>query len=115
MELVMNLALGASRSFAHSLAPWLSKVTGSFAGWRAANVPAVAMTLHKGQIWSIRHPRGREVRCLRGALWVTHDGDPKDTVVAAGLTYRADRDTRMLLYALETAELRLATKNRRIA
>lgn len=40
------------------------------------------------------------VRCAQGGVWITHDGDPKDVILMAGETYRAQREDAMHLYAL---------------
>ena len=60
--------------------------------------------LDKGATMTIACPLRCEVHCVLGALWITHDGDPKDIVVEAGHSYRADRNARMLVYALEDSE-----------
>jgi hypothetical protein len=44
---------------------------------------------------------------VSGTLWVTHDCDPKDIVLAAGQEYCCDRASRMLVQALEDADLTL--------
>jgi hypothetical protein len=59
----------------------------------------VAMT--KAAILTVERPLGASVSCLRGSLWITHDGEPKDIVLEAGASYESDRATRMLVYALE--------------
>lgn len=41
------------------------------------------------------------VCCASGSLWITQDGDPKDTIVGAQESYRADREGAMRLYALQ--------------
>jgi len=40
------------------------------------------------------------VRCARGSVWITHDGDPKDVILAGGETYRAQRTDALHLFAL---------------
>ena len=42
-----------------------------------------------------------ELRCARGSLWITHDGDPKDILLASGESYRATREDAMHVYALQ--------------
>jgi len=40
------------------------------------------------------------VRCAEGRLWITHDGDPKDVVLDARQSYRAEREDPMRVHAL---------------
>jgi hypothetical protein len=44
-----------------------------------------------------------EVRCARGSLWITHDGDPKDVILAPGDSYRAERRDAMHVFAMQPA------------
>jgi len=41
------------------------------------------------------------VCCARGSVWITHDGDPKDVILAAHESYRAERDDAMHVFALQ--------------
>jgi hypothetical protein len=40
------------------------------------------------------------VCCTSGVLWITHDGDPKDVILAGGDEYWAEREDAMHLFAL---------------
>lgn len=60
-------------------------------------------TLARGATVAIEAPLGQEIFCIDGALWITHDGDPKDHVVDAGHGHVADRATRLVVYALQDA------------
>lgn len=42
------------------------------------------------------------VRCASGSLWITQDGDPKDVILAADESYRAERSEPMHLSALQS-------------
>lgn len=44
--------------------------------------------------------RGDRVECLAGTLWITQDGDPRDTVLGTGESFTADRDGRLLASAM---------------
>lgn len=46
-----------------------------------------------------------QVTCMRGNLWITHDGDPKDVILYGGENYRAQRQDAMHLYALQDCVL----------
>ena len=86
--------------------------------WRTSRVAEKGLTMipvvgnmhdiQKGATLVVHKPQHRDVTCLQGALWITHDGDPKDIVLDAGEHYEADRPTRMLIHALENARIRLA-------
>jgi hypothetical protein len=67
----------------------------------AAQAPAVL--LGKGSLASVQHPLGRTVRCERGSLWLTFDNDCRDVVLDAGARHVCDRDTCMIVAALEDA------------
>ena len=47
------------------------------------------------------------VRCARGSVWITHDGDPKDVILVGGEYYRAERDDPMHLFALAPSVVEL--------
>lgn len=64
--------------------------------------------LDKGSIVAVERALGRSVECLRGCLWITHDGDARDIVLNHGDRYIADRDARMLIQALEPSTSRFS-------
>ena len=47
------------------------------------------------------------VRCEQGGLWITHDGDPKDVILAAREGYRAQREDAMHVFALQPCVLEI--------
>ena len=47
------------------------------------------------------------VRCTSGVLWITHDGDPKDVIMAGGDEYWAEREDAMHLFALRPCLLEI--------
>lgn len=47
------------------------------------------------------------VRCSSGSLWITHDGDPRDVIVDAQGSYRADRESAMHVFALQHCVLEI--------
>jgi len=54
------------------------------------------------------HPVGVEIRCRKGAAWVTQEGDPRDHVLAPGEAIRFARAGRVLVSAVGacTCEIR---------
>lgn len=63
--------------------------------------------LQKGATLVVPQPQGVRLTCERGQVWITHDGDCRDIVLAAGERYTSDRGTRMLVHGLEAAAVRL--------
>ena len=63
--------------------------------------PAPMHRLDKGATLVVAQPRGTTIECRNGSLWLTHDGDIKDIVLAAGEHYRSGSDRRLLVHALE--------------
>jgi hypothetical protein len=47
------------------------------------------------------------VRCAKGSLWITQDGDPKDVILGEQQTYQAEREQPMHLSALQPCVLEI--------
>jgi len=47
------------------------------------------------------------LRCAKGSLWITHDGDPKDVILMGGEIYRAERQAPLHLFALAPTVLEI--------
>lgn len=75
---------------------------------QACRPPPGVVTLGKGSIHRIERPAGWVVACVAGSVWLTHDGDPRDIVLAAGERHVADRASRLLVQALEPAAIEWA-------
>ena len=69
----------------------------------AAGASLQSHRFEKGEILALAQPIGCEIVCLRGAVWITHDGDPKDVVLDAGQHHVVDRGTPMLIQSLANA------------
>lgn len=80
-----------------------------------ADAPDAPMVTHRftmqlRQGWSeevVQPDHGVQVRCKRGRLWITHDGDPKDVVLDPDETYTAERGARMTLHAMQPCEMEM--------
>ena len=44
-------------------------------------------TLRAEQSLRVEYARGVEIRCMRGVLWITSEGDPLDRFLVHGETY----------------------------
>jgi len=51
-----------------------------------------ALRLARGEPLRLQDPVGRHLSVLDGSVWVTQQGDPRDPVLAAGETFRFDRN-----------------------
>lgn len=72
-------------------------------------------TLHlKGGTCEVvmRPDPGVTIRCSRGRLWITHDGDPRDVVLEANQSYTAERCDQMTLHAVVDSEMEMAVRRR---
>ena len=80
---------------------------------RAMVMPAAGdiRRLQKGAIFMVSRPMHLAIDCLRGSVWITHDGDPKDIILEVGQSHRPDRDAPMLIQALEIVDIRVAVSN----
>jgi hypothetical protein len=98
MEIPMNLALAPW--FRRAPAPAITRRPGASAG------PS-SQLLHKNATLDVRNPMGVTVECIYGSLWLTHDGDCKDIILEAGQRYSSATRARLLVHALDTAQVRL--------
>lgn len=48
-------------------------------------------------------PLGLAVQCLTGCLWLTQDGDDRDIVLDAGQSHTCDRQSRLVVHALDAS------------
>lgn len=68
--------------------------------------------LAKRQGVTLTKARGSEVRCLRGDLWITQDGDQRDIVLRAGESFTLDRRGPAMVWALSDASVELLPARR---
>lgn len=69
-----------------------------------------AMAMQKNALLSIAKPLGCRIDCLEGTLWITQDGDPRDTFLSAGEHHIADRRPRLIVQALESGVVRVVSR-----
>ena len=67
------------------------------------------ISLAYGGIHAVRSFRGGRIECTDGTVWLTHDGDCRDVVLEAGQSHMADRDSRLVIYALSSSVVRLTS------
>jgi hypothetical protein len=98
-ETVMNTALTA----------WFRlPQTAARRGRWIAPAGAAPLALGKGATRAVQRPEGVTIECQRGCLWLTHDGDPRDVVLCAGQRYTSLLGQRLLVHALEDAQVVVA-------
>lgn len=66
------------------------------------------ITLAPGDLLRIERPRGLEVHCERGHLWITEEAQPDDVWLAPGQRVRLVGDGLAVLEAKGEAQLRIA-------
>ncbi|MGL4400263.1 MAG: DUF2917 domain-containing protein [Luteolibacter sp.] len=59
--------------------------------------------LKRREVLSSFLPEGARVRCVRGLLWITRDGDADDILLHAGGSLVCERRDRLVIEALEDA------------
>jgi hypothetical protein len=99
----MDQVLNPTALFA-DLRGWFTPVTSvppTQAVARSAVRPDTSVRkLARSSLVSISNPKGQEVWCVQGTLWITQDGDSKDHIVEAGNGFVADHSTPLTFYAL---------------
>jgi Protein of unknown function (DUF2917) len=67
---------------------------------------AGVLDLDAGKAWSVAGPReGVAIKCERGAVWVTVEGDPVDHVLVAPAVFESHHRGRVAALALEPARI----------
>ena len=61
------------------------------------------ITLATRSVHRIENAKGIRVPCVRGAIWVTQEDDPRDLILAAGQSVVLDRPGLAVVYAFEDA------------
>lgn len=107
----MHLALHLPRTL--PAIPWAALWQGVYAK-AAHGVQPIARTnvsahaLDKGSTYTLLQPEGLRVECLAGCVWITLDCDVRDTVLEAGESYCANRQSRALVHALTSSNIRIS-------
>lgn len=66
------------------------------------------IVLAPGEVLRLEQPRGLEVHCEAGHLWITEEAQPDDVWLAAGQRVRLVGDGLAVLEAKGRAQLRIA-------
>jgi len=62
-------------------------------------------TLHKGALFSVTKPKAHTIECVQGLIWITHDNQRDDIILAAGQSHVAQNNARMIAQGLEKSEM----------
>jgi redox-sensitive bicupin YhaK (pirin superfamily) len=85
---------------------WLQQLMGFVSASGATTSARRQMvTLEPGDTLVLSNPGQRELLCLAGALWITHDELPEDHVVERGQRYVPAADSRMSVHAMNQARV----------
>jgi hypothetical protein len=72
---------------------------------RAAQPVSTDLQLKRADIRQVSSPLGLTLKCVTGEVWITQDGDVRDTVLQAGEAVTLDRSQRTLVMALGDAHV----------
>ena len=76
----------------------------------SVSAPAFQMSLRRGDLWRIELGRDRlPIRCLSGAVWITREGSPTDTLLPAGEACELRGRGLGLVSAVPEAEVRVGS------
>jgi hypothetical protein len=109
---ITSLSVGRVTSFARGVAEAVSGFLRALPRTRrslalSSDAAGNRLSLGKGAIQSFHRPTRYRFECIAGCVWITHDRDPGDTVLAPGQAYLPDRNSRLLVYALEDTQFRI--------
>ena len=68
---------------------------------------ASGILLAPGQLLNLEHAAGTRIASRGGSVWITQDGDPRDIVLGAGEAFELDRDSPVIVQAIENAVVTL--------
>jgi hypothetical protein len=68
----------------------------------------LARRLSPGQVVSMEHSRGRQIRCTAGQLWVTLEHDSGDYILEADQNFDIDENGRVVISALDSGSFKVA-------
>lgn len=68
------------------------------------------LELGRKQTLQLAQARGERVRCLRGTLWITQEGDREDHIVSAGEDFTVNRDGVTLVTVIQSPSTLMVTR-----
>jgi hypothetical protein len=66
------------------------------------------IALARSSVHRIENGKGSEVLCLKGTVWITQEGDPRDVILGSGQSFVLDRKGVAVAYALRDAAVTIA-------
>lgn len=70
-----------------------------------ASLGHALLRMRKGEVRRLTGGRGRGIAVFEGLVWVTVDGDSRDTILAAGESHDFDRDGAVVVQAFAPSAL----------
>lgn len=78
-------------------------------------VPSQLVGLSRREVRAFTGHPGLRIASLRGRVWITQDGDPRDVVIEGGESHLLDRDGPVYLQALDAAWVEMPAPLKRAA
>lgn len=105
----MNTLSHHAREFSHPLAGIAHRLSRRLGSRSSVSRPPAAssVSLAKKEVHVLIDFNGGSIQCTGGCVWLTHDGDCRDVLLEAGQLHVSDRDSRLVIYALEPSAVRL--------
>jgi len=110
-EITMHISLHLPQTLPAFPGSVLWRVAQTWLERKALGAPRASspvQALIKGSTLTLQQPQGLRIDCVEGCVWITLDGDTRDTVLEAGSSFRADRQQRALVHALEPSQVRVS-------
>lgn len=106
MSAISHPALHVGHLYAALAQGWAGRLRARMAEPQPLDPATVCLSTHGSR--SLTSFRGGTIACIQGCVWLTHDGDCRDIVLEAGQSHVADRDSRLVVHALERSTVRFA-------
>jgi hypothetical protein len=79
-----------------------------------ARFHSAELVMHKGQTFELGDAARSVITGICGAVWLTRDGDPVDSVLQAGQSLTVGPDGRIWISAFDEARVRVEQRERKV-
>ena len=96
----------------NAIARWLTARRGALQAGQAAHLSSghsrcEPLDLASRRLMRIDGHVGQRIRCIRGLLWITQDGDLSDVILGPGQVLQLHHRRAMLVFALQRSQVAL--------